>query len=631
MCGIIGHYSGTEQRDDSGFKTRMLAGMKMLSHRGPNDHCQQSYALRTGELLLGHRRLSIIDLTSAGRQPMHSPDGRYAIVFNGEIYNYLEIRELLKREGHVFGTETDAEVLIASWAHWGKNSLKMLRGMFSMAILDKCENTLTCVRDPFGIKPFYYQRGNDTFDFASEPGALITLLGSEPTCNETYIIEFLRSGSYDTGENTFYAGINQLPAAHLLIVDFNKKCKIEIQRWWNPDIDEQDGLSFSQAADELRHLVLQSLTIHLRSDVPIGAALSGGIDSSALVCSMRHLRPEIPIHTFSYIAKNSSVDESQWIDIVNSHVNATSHKAYATGNDFVDQLDSFIGSQGEPVSGPSYFAEYLVYQLAEQCGIRVMLDGHGADEVFAGYKGYLTQRLQSLVELGNYSDAFRFVHHWLEWPGRTKIQAFDSMVSAVFGACTGKELHKLFVENLFKKRTGKMKAEADSGIGIHRRARSLPGRRLSECLLEQLTATSCPPQLRSADRSAMARSIENRVPFLNIDIVEFALRLPEKYLVAPNGETKSVFRSAMRGIVPDAILQRKDKVGYAIQDQFVKANAHGIIQTLKQEAGKSKALLGALSRARAYSDVKSELLINNRSWRAMNLLLWMNKYSINLK
>jgi asparagine synthase (glutamine-hydrolysing) len=544
---------------------RFEAALYSLRFRGPNDSGLDKFSFGSATVVLGHSRLSIIDLSFAGHQPMSSQDGRYTIVFNGEIYNYKELRAELQNQGYSFTSDSDTEVLLAAWSAWGVTCLRRLTGMFAFVVLDHRNNTLSCVRDAFGIKPFFYVQDNGSFGFSSEVSALLALRLGKPCPNWQRASDYLVHGVYDSNEHTFFEGVNQLLPGHLLVVNLGQSNVSLAQRWWTPQIAERSDLSFDDAAEQVRENFLQSIRLHLRSDVPLGAALSGGVDSSAVVCAMRHVAPDQPIHTFSYIASGSSVSEEKWVDLVSQHVGANAHKVLVTPQELARDLDDMIRAQGEPFGSMSIYAQYRVYQLAKENGITVTLDGQGADEMLGGYIGFPGERLRSLMDEGNLGQAWDFLRRWAQWPGRSMAMG----LKAALAECTNGEPHELMrmaaglnkVPDWIDSRVAE-----DMGLaGRVKRFRSSEhanGRRMAAQMINMLTQHGLPGLLRHGDRNSMRFSVESRVPFLTLDQVEFALSLPEHYLVSKTGETKHVFRRAMQGIVPDEILLRKDKIGF---------------------------------------------------------------------
>jgi asparagine synthase (glutamine-hydrolysing) len=563
MCGIIGAF---RRRVHGSTDLRFRAGMSALRHRGPNDCGLQRISLSGGGLLeLGQTRLSIIDLTVGGRQPMSSQNGRYIIVFNGEIYNYKELRDELRVRGCSFTSDSDTEVLLAAWGAWGSACLPRLIGMFAFAVLDRHNSTLTCVRDAFGVKPLFYSQEEEGFLFASEPSALLALKPGKTQPNWQRAYDYLVYGVHESSEETFFDGVLQLRPGHLLVVNLEGRTIAMPERWWNPKIAERGDLSFDDAVDQVRELFLQSIRLHLRSDVPLGAALSGGIDSSAVVCAMRHVAPDHPLHTFSFIAAGSSVNEERWVDIVNRRVGAHSHKVTVTPQELARDLDDLIRAQGEPFGSMSIYAQYRVYRLAKESGITVTLDGQGADEMLGGYLGFPGERVHSMLDAGQLGKALSFLRHWAQWPGRSKAMGLRAIVAE----CSKGAAHELIrMAAGMNKTPDWIDSRVAEEMGLHVRVErfrsesNAGGRRMAAQMLNMLTSQGLPSLLRYGDRNSMRFSIESRVPFLTIEQAELALSLPERYLVSDTGETKHVFRQAMRGIVPDEILSRKDKIGF---------------------------------------------------------------------
>ncbi len=562
MCGILGAFHAAPK---AGIEQRIEAAMHALRHRGPDARGVEAYPVGSGAVHFGHARLSIIDLSEGGRQPMQRDDGRYAIVFNGEIYNYKELREELRALGCPFTSDSDTEVLLAAWATWGHACLARLVGMFAFALLDRQKATLTCVRDAFGIKPFFYAQEDGGFVFASEAPALLALKSTEARPNWQRAYDYLVHGTYDTQEETFHEGVLHLAPGHLLVVNLATGAMGAPTAWWTPCITERADLRFEDAVEQVRALFLQSIRLHLRSDVPLGAALSGGVDSSAVVCAMRHVEPDLPIHTFSYIAAGSAVNEEKWVDLVNRHVDARAHKVVVTAQEMTRDLDDMIRAQGEPFGSMSIYAQYRVYQLAKEHGITVTLDGQGADEMLGGYVGFPGERVRSLLDTGHPGEAWTFLRQWSQWPGRS----MGMGVRAALAEWSTGPLHEAMrmaagmnktpdwidaqvVRDMkLRERVGRFHSGADSS-----------GRRMAAQMANMLTRHGLPALLRHGDRNSMRFSIESRVPFLTLEQVELMLSLPERYLVSDAGETKHVFRRAMQGIVPQEILSRKDKIGF---------------------------------------------------------------------
>jgi asparagine synthase (glutamine-hydrolysing) len=566
MCGILG---GVWNKDVQDLDVIVNESLNRIKHRGPDDFGSESFMIADKVLVLGHTRLSIIDLSEQGHQPMFSTCQKYSIVFNGEIYNYKELREELTLLGHIFKTETDTEVLLTSYIQWGEGCLSRFIGMFAFVIFDKQKELLFCARDAFGIKPFFYDKSEGNFLFSSEISALATLRQKKSQLNYQRCYDYLVTSAHDNSEETFIQDILHLKPGHCFVYDIPKTTIISYSQWWKPIPMKESNVTYDEAVKVVREKFLESVKLHLRSDVKIGAALSGGIDSSAIVCAMRHIDPDLEINTFSYIASKENLDESKWIDLVNAHIKAVPHKITTNEALLVNEIDNLIRLQGEPFGSTSIYAQYKVFELANANGVTVTLEGQGADELLAGYHGFPGYRLLSLVEKGQLKKMNYFVNQWSKWPGRSKKAAYKYFSSVFFSDTFYKTFRALSKKN--RPLWIKVDALTQHGVQLDLRRHQLDkkwkGRRLIEHLIYSLQVNGIPHLVRYGDRNAMNFQIEGRVPFLNTELANYVLALPENFLLSDEGETKHIFRDAMRGIVPDEILDRKDKIGFATPEQ----------------------------------------------------------------
>lgn len=573
MCGIGGFIA----RNDCAACAAVDRILEQLAHRGPDDLGYLTYSQGTiergrawrspkvrPEVTLLHRRLSIIDLSEAGRQPMGTEDGRYFITYNGEVYNYVELRTELQRLGYAFQSHSDTEVLLAAYATWGPRMLPRLVGMFAFAILDTVRRTVFLARDFFGIKPLYYARIGQSVAFASELKALLEFGNISREINVKRLFSYLRHGLSDFGTETLLANVLQLPAAHFLEIALDRSSDSRPVCYWEPT-DGAAGLSFEQAAVQLRALFLKSVSLHLRSDVPVGSALSGGIDSSSIVMSMRHLQPDMELHTFSYIAQDNALNEEPWVNIVSQAARSHVHKVSPTPAELMADFDQLSYMQDMPSAGTSSYAQYRVFQAARQAGIKVMLDGQGADEILGGYSYFRGARLASLIRQRRWREACDFLSHARNWPGGAGLllqNASDCLLP-------------IFVQAPLRKLVGKDLVPSWLNLGWFYANGVVPrlirqpyrSQHVLREMLRREVLDHLPNLLRYEDRNSMAFSIESRVPFLTPELVNFISSLPEEYILAPDGTSKAVFRRAMRGIVPDAILDRKDKIGFATPER----------------------------------------------------------------
>jgi asparagine synthase (glutamine-hydrolysing) len=640
MCGIFGLFCLDHAYNQSDLEVRLEAAQFSLSHRGPDDfglerfNISKSSNLSSGSLSLGHKRLSIIDLSKGGHQPMSSGDGRYVIVYNGEIYNYKELRNELQDLGHAFKNQSDTEVLITAWSQWGPESLKKFIGMFAFAIYDQIDQTLTLARDAFGIKPLFYQNNTDSIYFASELPALIKLIPEKLNINLQRSYDYLVHNNYDSNSDTFFQEINHLLPAHLITFDLKNLSKSKPVCWWKPNITTNPNLSFEEAAQKLRTLFLDSVKLHLRSDVPLGVALSGGIDSSAVASVVRYLEPNIPLNTFSYIASDNSISEEKWIDLINVKLNAKPHKIIIESKEIENDLDNLILKQGEPFGGTSIYAQYRLFKSIKKTGIKVILDGQGADEILAGYFGYPGQRLLSLIETKGWLTAHRFAKNWSSVTRKSYLLAWMYFARLKLPDFFYQLFHN-FLHKVLKKKIGKnffpswLNYNYLSSYNIQYKEIRIPlkkenkGQRVKEALANALTNQGLSSLLRHADRNSMAFSIESRVPFLTIPLVDFLLSLPEQYLISDEGITKHIFRQAMRGIVPDEILDRKDKIGFTTpEDTWLVDKSQTIIKYINEV--KEINFINKEKLLKEFAEVLQEKkVLDGRVWRWINYFRWV--------
>lgn len=642
MCGIAGIVS--PQNPDL-LRKWLTVPLQSLRHRGPDDHgwlAVTPTSLCTGregtllpadvQAVLMHRRLSILDLSPAGWQPMATLDDRWAIVFNGEIYNYLELREQLSRQGCVFRSQSDTEVLLQALVHWGPAALGRFVGMFALGLLDIHKRTLLLARDFFGIKPLYYAHRGATFAFASEIKPLLHLPFVGRSVHPQRLYEYLCLSRTDHDDGTLLDDIHQLPAAHYLCLSLDHPDQFETIRWWQLDLREKLDLSFEEAAGRLRELFLKSVRLHLRSDVPVGAALSGGIDSSAIVNAMRAIEPKADLHAFSYIADDPALCEERWIDQAAQQAGAIVHKVRPLPGELVDDLDELVATQEEPFGSTSIYAQYRVFRAAQSAGIKVMLDGQGADEMLAGYRPYLSARVASLLARGNLLEVVRLL-----WRARS-LPETGSLWRLLLHA--GRMLVPSRCLGLAERLMGRwlMPSWLNRSWFLERGVQVMPLRAwdsndfLREQLRRTLTTTSLPMLLRYEDRNSMASSIESRVPFLTPELASFVLRLPEEYLIGRDGTSKNVFRRAMRGLVPDAILDRRDKIGFATPEQrWLTTLRPWVEKTLASERAQAVTALNLpVVRAQWQAVLAGKRGFDSRVWRWVNLIRWVERFDIRI-
>ena len=600
-----------------------------------------SWTARDGQrwsAAIGSTRLAVLDLSPAGRQPMSTPDGRYSIVYNGEITNYIELRDELMRAGFRFTSVGDTEVLLNAWAAWGPDSLHRLEGMYAFAVLDRAAQSLTLSRDVFGIKPLFYRLvPGEGIAFASEVASILPLIQSPPRLDWFTAVSYLSAGAYDDSTATFIEGIRQLAPGRSISVDLSAgQILTDVSAPWRPAIETDESITASQAVDGVRTLLLESVHRNLRADVPVGIALSGGIDSSIIACAVRLLEPDYPMRVFSFISPEATTDESRWIDLINDQVRAQAWTVTPTAGDLAADLDDLLIAQGEPFGSTSIYAQYRVFRLMQEAGVVVSLDGQGGDEVFAGYHGYVGQRTRSLIETGDVFSAARFVKNWSRWPGRSLRNGL-SRAGVEFAPAWA-------VSAAFRRGPGVVPAGVDldalraRGLGWdwpvrHASRDGLRGVRVKAELRALLTERGLQALLRHGDRNSMRFSIESRVPFLDRSLVDFVLALPERMLVDEKGTTKAVLRAALRGVAPDAVLDRRDKIGFETPEtSWIDAQRSSFAElvAIAPEIGflDKEAIMSGIDPARPSRRGAVRPMEPRLTWRVFNLYRWASLLGI---
>ncbi len=586
---------------------------------------------RAGKVALGHRRLSILDLTPAGHQPMSSGDGRFWIVFNGEIYNFVELRRELESRGHCFMGHSDTEVLLAGYAEWGRDVLPRLRGMFALVLVDTGLGQAFIARDRFGIKPLYYCLLNGRLLVGSEIKQLL-LDGGTQRANGPRLYDFLNFAIHDHTDQTMFADIKQLPAGHWMSVPLAEPDRLTVCRWWELEPRPFAG-SFAEAGAVFRGLLQDSVREHLRSDVPVGSCLSGGLDSSSVVCLMRQELDRSDRHhvqrTFTASSSHVAIDESDWARMVIERVGAEDHWVQPDMAALPELLPDLTWHMDEPFGSSSVLAQWSVFHLARDSGTKVVLDGQGADEQLAGYSAYFGLRLAELARSGRVMElrrevaAIRRLH-----PG-----ALTSALRTV-----GYMTIPTALARPVGRRVGASGQRPDDWLS--RRALGVSGfpdpiassggrvPSVNSFGMAQLNASNLPMLLRYEDRDSMAHSVEARVPFLDHRLVEFSTGLPSDYLIA-DGITKRVLREAMQGLIPEPIRTRTDKIGFqTAEEQWVRAHPGQVRVLLEQSVELLGGGLTAGVLTRYDSVIAGRESFDHWIWRCISAGSWADRFNV---
>lgn len=561
MCGFAGIISAAGEPARIAAVERMAA---QLGHRGPDD--SGSYA--AGQVAFGFRRLSILDLTPSGHQPLLSPDGKVAMVFNGEIFNFAELRQELSALGHQFHSTGDSEVLLAAYLEWGADCLPRLNGMWAFLIHDGRTGTVFGARDRFGVKPLFHVATEGRHYFASEIKALHAVLPAACEVAWPRVAAWLAAGNLealpaDTG--TFFSAVRQVEPGTWFEVD--RGGTLRTQRYWS--LPEEEEAEDPVTAEEFAGLLVDAVSLRLRSDVPVGVALSGGMDSTAIICAMARLRTAMaaghhgrsPLHAFSYMSP--AHDESRYIHSTIAQTGATLHTVTSTPERFWEGLPEITRFHDEPVHSATAWIGFEIYRAARAAGVPVLLVGQGADETLAGYPSYFPEWWQTLLRRGQIGRAIREIEDYSRGHGSSVLRMglaeslrFTLQTAARFAAyralTSGRRLQHSYP---YRHLLG-----ADLARQLPEPAQA-PSGDLRAALVHGTTRTPLPLYLRIEDRNSMAHSVEARLPFLDYRLVSMAFRLSGGRKISGRWN-KQILRQATRGLVPDLVRERVDKMGF---------------------------------------------------------------------
>ncbi len=554
MCGLSAIVSPRE----NALQATILSMMSVMSHRGPDgEGVYADKVCETSFLALGHNRLSIIDLTDQAAQPMKTRDGRFVLIYNGEVYNYMEIAKELDATELPRGSFGDTAVVLAALVKWGPQALSKFNGMWALILYDTQEKRLLISRDRFGIKPLYYYRDGSQLFLASEIKAILVGSQARFSINANIAIPYLTRGLLNCSEDTFFTGIREFPPASYQVIDLRKGCQVlpPTQRFWlHPFENGEQPQIGAVSPEQLRFLFLDSIALRLRSDVPVGVLLSGGLDSSSIVGGIARAGALENVTMFSMIVNDPMVSEEAFIDLMAQWGRVDTHKLNISNNPFalLDRVSDGCWFNDEPAWGISDLAHMQLMELARSQGIKVILSGQGADEQLGGYNKFFYFWILILLKNGHIVDA-----------AKTLLQfALHSNKLYEFRA---DEAIRYVGKSWLASRTFIPPAHLHhDGIDIG----------FKESYIERewidLTKTSLPVLLHYEDRMSMSQSVEVRVPFLDYRLVESLSRVhpSEKF---DGGWTKSIFRKAIDGLVPRQIQYRRDKKGFAVpEDEWMR-------------------------------------------------------------
>ena len=606
MCGICGIISLKNHPVDDQLLKPMMKAMK---HRGPDDEGTFS----EGNVALGFVRLSIIDLSSAGHQPMLSDDGNLVLIFNGEIYNYLEIKDELIKLGHHFKSRTDTEVLLHAYQEWGSDCQDRFNGMWAFVIYNRLERKIFISRDRVGVKPFYYFADGEKFIFASEIPPILSILATKPSADYQSMFDFLVFNRTDQTELTFFEGIKKLQHGYQLTIVNNE---LKFKKWYDLKTKLHDPFNNPQ---EFRELLSESIRLRLRSDVPIGVCLSGGIDSSSIVSILLKDHNKQDLNTFSAVyGEGNHGDESKFID---EYRPLLKNMFFITpdANTLYADIQNFVRAHAEPISSTSPYVQFKVMELAKGKAV-VMLDGQGADEQLAGYHYFFGLYFKELLTKGNLPLLGREIAAYLkQHKSSYGLKAFLYFLAPDKLRTSLRVREKGYINEDFVK-------QYEGGNAI---SNSLyASKSLKEGLIDHFEY-KLEHLMKWEDRNSMWYSIEAREPFLDYRIIERTLALPSDQKIR-NGTTKFILREAMKGTLPEKIRLRKDKMGFDNpQNEWLRTKP---FQELVSEVLESKTFItkNIIEPAKAKKIYKLHLdgKINsaNEIWKWIHLEMWFRQF-----
>ncbi len=606
MCAIAGLVGFRDPQDASLLAQRLLTS---VAHRGPDG----AGSFQDGGIWLGHRRLSIVDLSNAGAQPMKSEDGELVITYNGEIYNHLELRAELEGLGHQFRSHSDTEVILVAYAQWGPRCVERFNGMWGFAIWDRRNRRLFCSRDRFGVKPFYYLLLGDGFVFGSEIRQLLPWL-SQRKASRQRVYEFLLTGVSDHTDGTFFDGVRKLPAGHNLM--WSEGGAFEVTRYYRlSQRKEVLGLSVDEAISAYSEMLEDGVRLRLRSDVPVGTCLSGGLDSSsvaALAAPMFRLQTGRRFSAITAVSEQKDNSEEEHARRVVDKADLDWLQVTPTYDDMHSKLAAVVNAQEEPFGSTSIVMQYAVMERARAASIPVLLDGQGGDETLLGYPKYVAAYLAS----------------------RWRDDGMIGLLRSMRGASTNNTAWSLGRVLMYLAGSRMAGARYRYHCWEHRYLKNLPPlpshlKRFADVCFDdfelqrlEIERTNLPVLLRYEDKNSMAHSIETRLPFLDYRLVEFSLSLPGSLKIR-DGWSKWILRRSMSDRLPKDVAWRRDKLGFEAPERSWQAR----LQPEMKATVLRSVLLGDIADRRQLEQRYSSLPLRSQ-WRLYSVALWEQSFGV---
>lgn len=628
MCGLAGHLSASGAVLE---ESAITASLRRLQHRGPDG--EGVFQSQAHGLTLLHRRLAILD-PEHGAQPLSTPDGRYTIVFNGEIYNYLELRRELVSRGHRISSYSDTEVLLYAYVEWGQQFVDRLLGMFAFAIWDRERRQLLCGRDRMGIKPFYYYCTDDEIVFGSEIKALLATGRVEARPDARGIQDFI-TFQYTLNSKTLFRSIEKLPPGHCLMATLERdRLQVRVFRYWELAYETDEDHGERWFVDRLSGLLEDAVRIHLRSDVPLGTHLSGGLDSSVLTCLASRLLEGERLASFTgAFREGAEFDETPYARVVSNYAATNYHEIYISGGELPEILPKLVYMMDEPAAGPGIIPQYYLSQLAAR-HVKVVLGGQGGDEIFIGYARYLVAMLEECLKGAIGGGAAMVTESSADVvtlasiiPSLPTLRGYEGLIQGFWREGLFGEADRRYFR-LIDRSEGTRHLYApelfDSKYSPFEEYSAIFNRDGLPSLVDRMTYFdmngSLPALLQVEDRTSMAASIESRVPLLDHRIVELMATMPAKIKFS-GGRLKHVFKEAVRNSIPEPIFERQDKMGFPTPfNRWVRGGAREfVLDTLLSKRARER---GLYDYSRLSQTLSEESDYGRLIWGLLCLEIW---------
>lgn len=578
---------------------------------------------------MGHRRLSVIGGNIGGHQPMCYDKGNLWIVFNGAIYNYIELRKELEQFGHQFSSQSDTEVLLAAYRQYGNKCLAKLNGMWAFAIYDKEKNIIFGARDRFGVKPLYYCNNAEYFAFASEPKALLSIPNNQAKISHQAIYEYLAYSKVDYGNISFYENITELLPSEMFTFDLISLTFSKQNYYTLPINTENTAFNRIQVphyAETVRHLLSEAISIRQRADIPVGFCLSGGLDSTAILSIAQLGNSSTPRNTnqaFTATNTNTETDELNWAQLVAEKCNTQLHPVDCTAEGLMHELHHIIYHQDVPLISSGTYAQYNIMQTASSCGIKVLLSGQGSDELFGGYNEFYTAHALYLFKHQEWKKLHQLIQHIGNSP-LTKSVYIKYFIKQLIGKMPVR-VRKKISQSLTPAHKWMQQGQHTYILDLTNNHKDVPP--LNTVLADQLAGHPLRGLLRWEDRCSMAFGIESRTPFADdIHLIEYVFSLPSNYKLA-DGWSKYILRQATKGIIPTQITTRTDKLGYATPQDIWTRTLASQLKLIAQNSDDQIGLINKKQLIKDWDSVFANGSPQERSfiWRYTNLLIWQNQ------